>query len=343
MDAHFQKWLKKLPRRYKKYRQPPGLWSMTIPRELAFCESYARECFSGAGRMVDLGCWLGATTFSLARGLTRNPRAQNNRHIDALDLFIWTTAMDAVAEKIGMPPKYRTGESFYEEVRKLIEPYKEIVRLHQEDLLEYEPAPEPVEFLFIDAFKTWPLAQKVVREFFPLLISDVSIVVQQDFIFHHPIAATSHLVMWRLRDHFQWLHQIPRSGSVVFLCKKQIEPAAFLSRLEPESFTLEEIDAAYDYSRACVVEDDRRVHIEATKLLFLIERGRYDAALKHAQWLVEKRIKFPKHVLADAQSLVAHTQATLVGQKGSPNEFGSGDRASEAEQLRQIDALLASL
>ena len=112
MDARFSKWLRKLPRRYKKYRQPAGLWSMTIARELAFCESYARECFSGAGRIVDLGCWFGATTFSLARGLTKNRRAKNNRRIDAFDLFIWNKWMQLAADPIGMPVKYREGESF---------------------------------------------------------------------------------------------------------------------------------------------------------------------------------------------------------------------------------------
>ena len=86
--------------------------------------------------------------------------------------------------------------------------------------MEYEPAPGPVELLFIDAMKSWPLAKKIVTGFFPLLIPGTSVVVQHILIFHNPIAATSHLLMWRLRDHFEWLHQIPRSGSVVFLCKE---------------------------------------------------------------------------------------------------------------------------
>jgi hypothetical protein len=336
MEAHFQKWLKKLPRRYKKYRQPKGLWSMTIARELAFCESYARECFSGAGRMVDLGCWLGATTFSLARGLTRNRRAQNNRRIDAFDLFVWDKWMQLAADPIQMPVKYREGESFLPDVQKLLGPYKDIVRLHQQDLMQYDPGKEEVELLFIDAFKSWPLASKIVMDFFPLLIPNVSVVVQQDFIFHDPVAATSHLLMWRLRDYFEWLHQIPRSGSVVFLCKKQIDPAR-LPRLTPESFSPEEIDQAYDYSRACVVEDDRRTHVEATKLLFLLERGDYNAALKHARWLIEDKIKFREHVLTDARQLIAHAQALHARQDGGPNESQSG------MQLAEIAALLRSL
>ena len=336
MDARFSKWLRKLPRRYKKYRQPAGLWSMTIARELAFCESYARECFSGAGRIVDLGCWFGATTFSLARGLTKNRRAKNNRRIDAFDLFIWNRWMQLAADPIGMPVKYREGESFFAEVQELIAPYKEIVRLHQEDLMQHRPDNLPVEFLFIDAFKTWPLAGKIVRDFFPLLIPDVSVVVQQDFIFHQPVAATSHLLMWRLRDHFEWLHQIPRSGSVVFLCKKRIDPA-ILPSLEPESFSLEEIDEAYEYSRACVVEDDRRTHVEATKLLFLIERGNYGAALKHAQSLAERGIKLREHVLADARDQITQAER-LVRANGLSDET----QAATA-QLAEIRAFLPSL
>lgn len=312
---------------------------MTIARELAFCESYARECFSGAGRMVDLGCWFGATTFSLARGLARNRRVKTNRRIDAFDLFIWTKWMQLAADPIRMPVKYRDGESFYPEVQELLEPYHDLVHLHQQDLMDYEPEKEPVEFLFIDAFKTWALAGKIVTDFFPLLIPGVSVIVQQDFMFHQPVAATSHLLMWRLRDYFEWLHQIPRSGSVVFLCKRQIERTA-LPPLEPESFSLEEIDQAYAYSRACVVEDDRRTHVEATKLLFLIERRYCDAALQHAQWLIENRIKFREHVLTDAQRLLTQRQALLVRQMHSPNESRS---VEDADRLAQIAALLPSL
>jgi hypothetical protein len=95
--------------------------------------------------------------------------------------------------------------------------------------------------------------------------------------------------------------------------------------LEPESFSLEEIDETYEYSRACVVEDDRRSHIEATKLLFLIERGEHDAALRHAHGLIERGIKFREQVLADARQLIAHAQAELVKQSGSPNESKTSD------------------
>ena len=335
MEARFQKWLRKLPRRYEKYRQPKGLWSMTIARELAFCESYARECFSGVGRMIDLGCWFGATTFSLARGLARNRRVKNNRVIEAFDLFIWNGWMLPEAHKIKMPLLYQEGESFYPDVQKLLEPYNEFVRLHQQDLMEYRAEVEPVELLFIDAMKTWPLARKIASDFFPRLIPDASVVVQQDFIFHQPIAATNHLLMWQLRDHFELLHQIPRSGSIAFLCTKQIT-ADEMPAMDPQSFSLEEIDQAYEYSRACIAEDDLRPHLDATKLLFLIERGDYRAALEHTRRLVNNRIKFCEHVLADALRVIDQAKTTMA-------RTNEPESRNQIETLAKIRSLLASL
>jgi hypothetical protein len=339
MEAHLQKWLRKLPRRYKKYRQPKGLWAMTIPRELAFCESYARECFSGKGKIVDLGCWYGATTFSLARGLARNRRAKNNRLIEGFDLFVWNEWMHLPAQQIKMPVMYQDGESFYDDVQKLLEPYKDLVRLYQQDLMEFTPAKAPVELLFIDAMKSWPLAKKIVTNFFPFLIPGTSVVVQQDFIFHEAIAASNHLLMWRLRDHFEWLHQIPRAGSVAFVCKKQIEGDK-LPDLTPESFTLEEIDQAYEYSLSCVVEEDRRPHIEAAKLLFLIERNYYEAALGQARRLVENKIKLRDYVVSDVRRLIDRQRARLVKGTSLPNE--SADKVN-LEALTAIASLLPAL
>ena len=113
---------------------------MTIPYELAFCESYTRECFSGNGRMVDLGCWFGATTFSLARGLRRNWRARNNRLIEGFDLFVWNKWMDPVADHIEMPRDVPMREKASSKTRRSCSlATRNVVRLYQQDLMEYEP------------------------------------------------------------------------------------------------------------------------------------------------------------------------------------------------------------
>ena len=142
--------------------------------------------------------------------------------------------------------------------------------------------------------------------------------------------------MWRLRDHFEWLHQIPGSGSVAFLCKKRIDLGS-LPDLTPESFALDEIDQAYDYSLTCVPEEQRRSHIETAKLLFLLERSHDEAALKQARRLVQNKIKLQEHVLADARGRV---EALLVREKMAPKE--SHD-AHKLELLTEIGSLLPDL
>ena len=94
------KWLRSLRRRtYRAYQRPERAVGMTSDFELCFLETYAREGFSGKGQIVDLGCWLGATTISLARGLENNPLVPRQRWIDAIDLFVWDQWWGKVAKE----------------------------------------------------------------------------------------------------------------------------------------------------------------------------------------------------------------------------------------------------
>ena len=270
-------WLKALPQRYRTYRRPPWCHGMTVNNELCFVETYAREAFSGAGRIFDLGCWFGATTLCLARGLTARRKASPHSVIQALDRFEWESWMDPIAETVSLPRRYATGQCFYEEVRVLLGPYAPWVNVERHDLLSYSPPAAPVEFLFIDAMKSWALAQKIVSGFFPLLIAGRSYVVQQDFAFYHPVVATSHLIMWHLREHFQCVHHVPDSCSVAFLCTRPIESAS-LPEFSAKLFTPEMVEAAYEYCLGCV-QPNMRIMLEIAKLCFLVQEGHAQAAL----------------------------------------------------------------
>ena len=248
---------------------------MTTDRELCLLETYAREGFRGRGRIIDLGCWYGATTLSLARGLEANRRARAHRIIEAFDTFEWQLWMDPMVELLSLPRRYAAGESFYPEVRELLQPYAHLVRLEAQDLTTYTPRQEPIEFLFVDAMKSWELAHAIVSGFFPLLVPR-AYVVQQDFAYYFPQIATNHLTMWLLRKHFRWVHHVPESCSVVFECLTPPR-ASELPLLTPNLFTPDMIEAAYDYSRQCV-SPDARIMLEVAKLNFHIEQGQVAAA-----------------------------------------------------------------
>src|SRR5260370_4002351 len=139
------------------YKRAPGAYSMTTDEELCFLENYARDSYTGAGQIVDLGCWLGATTLALARGITENARATRDHRIEAFDRFVWEDWMSPIAAWAGVQKEYRAGDNFFADVATLLAPYHAAIHLHEQDLLDYRPYGEPIEFLFVDAMKSWAL------------------------------------------------------------------------------------------------------------------------------------------------------------------------------------------
>lgn len=118
----WQEWAASLAAIYPAYRRPSGAWSMTTDTELCFLESYARWSYTGAGRIADLGCWLGATALSLARGLAASGHAGPEPPIDAYDRFVWEEWMIPIARAIGVPRGYRVGDDFFAYAEELLRP-----------------------------------------------------------------------------------------------------------------------------------------------------------------------------------------------------------------------------
>jgi len=300
-------WLEKLGRQYGRYRRPEGAYGMTTDNELQFLETYARDRFSGNGRIVDLGCWFGATTISLARGLASNDRATTNRLVEAMDLFTWESWMDPFVQQLSLPNRPTAGSSFYDDVLELLRPFAGLVRVEQVDLLNYRPDTAPIEFLFVDAMKCWPLSDAIVSRFFPLVLPGDGYVVQQDFAYYFPEMATNHLVMWHLRDCFEWVHHVKNSCSVVFRCIAPVDVAS-LTALAPDRFTDDDIDQAYEYSARCV-HRDMRVFVEVAKLNFLIEQGRHEAGDRQLTRLARSTMKLEPGMLTSVEDVAAKAAA----------------------------------
>jgi hypothetical protein len=231
--------------------------SMTTPNELAFLKAYARGCFRGSGKIIDLGCWFGATSAALAAGLRENPKALSNDVIEAYDLFDWEDWMSPIKEQIGMKVNLKSGDCFLDTVQNNLRSFHDIINLHKVDLTTYSPpAAWKIEFLFVDAMKNWDLANSITKNFFPIMIPNGSVVVMQDFAFYDPIVATNHLVMWHLRKFFTPLHHVPYSCSVAFLTES-CPTLEDLIDYHPDVFSEEDIEAAYAYCLPLVQESMR--------------------------------------------------------------------------------------
>ena len=273
-------------------RDRPAIDSMTTPNELAFLKAYGRDLFKSNGKIIDLGCWFGATSAALAMGLRDNPLASASDIIEAYDLFDWDDWMNPIKEQIGMSLTLRSGECFLDIVRENLVDYQDVISLHKVDLSNYSPPAEwKLEFLFVDAMKNWELASSIAKGFFPAMIPHGSIVVMQDFAFYDPIVATNHLVMWHLRNFFKPLHHVPYSCSVAFLTENS--PAlADLIDYRPEVFSEQDIEDAYGYCIS-LVQESMRSSLLVAKLCHSIKCQHLDSVYESFRVLMDYELALP--------------------------------------------------
>lgn len=231
--------------------------SMTTANELKFLQRYARDFYSGKGKIVDLGTWLGATTEALAEGLSESPHSGCGKVLEAYDLFYWDEWMNPIKEAIEAKVDFRNGECFHAHVERSLAQYATWVTVYKADLSTYSPPNDwQIEFLFVDAMKNWELARSIASNFFSKLLPNASLVVQQDFAFYDPIVATNHLLMWHLRSFFEPLHHVRDSCSMVFITK-QTPPLSEIPAYANDYFTEDEVQEAYRYCLPMVQESMR--------------------------------------------------------------------------------------
>ena len=198
-------------------RAPLGAETMLSTGELDFLHWLGKSQYSGAGRVVELGSFLGGSTLALCHGLSQNPAW--TQPLLAYDRFVMFNDQEGRYTHIAAP-----GESFLPAFRRNIRAFSDRVTTrpmsipaptpgvdHTEALY---PEREPIEILFIDAAKTWPVHITILDVFGPHLIPGKSIVIQQDFkwatVFYLP------LHMHQLRECFEPAFDIPDGASTAF-------------------------------------------------------------------------------------------------------------------------------
>jgi len=252
--------------------KPDPLLAMTTAKERAYFESYARSTYSGAGSIVDLGCWLGATTASLARGLARNRNPQAaTRRIQAYDQFLWEDWMSDWVRGTDLEGRYKNGESFVDEFRRRTAAWSGRIDVHAGDLCRLGWDAGPIEFLLVDVMKSWELANVTVRRFFTALIPGRSYVLEQDF--SHPWTSWLHLIHYRLRDCFRLIHVVPGSQSFVFKCVRAVPIDRWPDDCTASSFSAEEVDRAFEHSVDLAVDRQTRATIAAAKVMHYFHAG----------------------------------------------------------------------
>jgi hypothetical protein len=248
---------------------------MLRPEEQNYLFEHAARRYLGEGAVVDLGCWLGGGTAPLAEGLENNRRDRaRGRVVDAFDSFDWSPWMAQTYRGTALET-LETGSSFLLEFERNVSAWKHRIRVHAGDLTETRWTGGAIELLFVDAMKSWDLANAIVSSFYPALRPRLSIVVHQDFV--HWNTPWILLLSYRFRDWLAPEHWIAPTSSYVFRCVAEPPPDALRARFDFETFSEEEADRAFAYCRA-LLPRAHQANIVAAQLTYQIYRGRLEAA-----------------------------------------------------------------
>jgi len=253
----------------------PQVIGLISRHERAFLHYYARDIYSAEGEMVDLGTWLGASTFYLAKGLHENKNVTDKfKRIHAYDLFSWEESLSKDVVNTPYENKFKKGDDYkwlFLDNTKLYEP--EITPYG--NVLNHAWNGRPVEFLFVDAMKNVETTHAILRSFYSFLIPGKSFLVYQDF--DHYLTPWVHLLIYRFRDYFTHIHDIPYSGGTVFKMKAKLPPQFIQTDIR--SINEHEAEQAYAYCLNIACEE-KKANIAAAHVMYYYYFGKKEHAMQ---------------------------------------------------------------
>lgn len=185
--------------------------SMLSREEAVFYHFLGRHFYTGEGSVVDAGCWLGSSSFYIAKGIEQGNLMGNRGKILSFDLFLWENSHHLTKESKKL--NLQDGDNF----RELTKGYLSSIKVQHEvnqidysiqpDLLSYYSEDKPVEVLLIDAGKSPDLLLNILEGYLPFAIEDRTLVFFQDY-----------------RDYFCWF-----TPAIVEMLRDVLRPAKFLS------------------------------------------------------------------------------------------------------------------
>jgi hypothetical protein len=277
------------------------LLGMTSKSEQDYLKNYAENDYFGKGKIVDLGCFLGATTIPLVEGVLKNSQIQDaDKKIFSYDAFVWYQGMEDAVAGTDIVGKYKEGDSFLGEFQKRTVKFAEWIEVYPGDLTASKWKQGDIEFLLVDAMKNWNLTNSIVKNFYGSLIPEKSYLMHQDF--GHYFGSWIHLLQWHHRDYFHFFAEIPASSSVVFKYVKKIPEELLLTELSFESFSNEDIENAFNFC-ANLVSEKKKPSIYASKIMCFIHQNKFAEAQECLDKLLLQKIDL-KNDLSIIQSML---------------------------------------
>jgi hypothetical protein len=243
--------LHKITQKIKNYLPGPALgrssigeelwiFGMTAPADQKFFSDASAALKNAPGEIIDLGCWMGSTSISLAKGFEG---ATIRNHVKAYDLFRWESWMDRNLAHTYCD--YLPGETFLPEVRRRLKEFSDRIVLIQADLCSYAYDESPIKILLVDAMKSKKLSESICRNFYPCLLPG-ALVIHQDF--KHYCTPWIHILHFRLREFFTLYHVVKNGDTAAFELTVPIPLETLVKCSDLSKIDDSEVEEAFSHS-----------------------------------------------------------------------------------------------
>lgn len=194
---------------------------------------YITRFYSGAGHVVELGPWLGLSTYYLLAGLLPNP-AFAGKSIHVFDDFTWRKSwMDKWLAGTGIAP-LGNHESFLPLFQNQMAGHLDRLEVRRCKIADYDgnealPALEwnrgPIELLIVDCGRPLQVNEAWYRVLSPWFIPDKTLVVMQDWQNCKRVPElfweNTKIFTDSKRGALDLIHEVDQAGIATFLCRKE--------------------------------------------------------------------------------------------------------------------------
>jgi hypothetical protein len=202
----------------------------------------ARDYFVGAGRIIDGGAYVGASSLALGYGL-KDRGYPKEPIIDAFDTFIIDEHSVRHCFNQQDVPSRRiiAGDSVRFVYERNIAPVADYICIHEGDLQQMPWSGGPIEILFSDVSKSWSLNDYIILNWIAALVPGEGILIQQDQVqeYHVWVAITMEI----LADYFEFIDYTVYD-SVVYRLKHDI-PSRVLEKCLSSNISHAELEYYY--------------------------------------------------------------------------------------------------
>jgi len=191
---------------------------------------YITRFYTGQGEVVEIGPWIGSSTYNIVGGLLNNPAFTADKRLYVFDDFVWRTSwMDKWLVGTGIPV-LENHTSFLPLFHKMTEKFAAHIQAQAMKLMDagdnsrvpwFKWDKGPVELCFIDCGRALKMNETWYEALQPYFIPDRTIIVMQDWQNFKNVPEqfweNTKIFTDSKAEHLDLIHELRDSGTATFI------------------------------------------------------------------------------------------------------------------------------